>query len=58
MISEEAFLLLMTEEKQKRAEGGVWPKLGKRQTLVNEEVEDRDYEDNRFLRQPDNESRS
>lgn len=51
-------MLLMTEEKQKRAEGGVWPKLGKRQPLVNEEVEDRDYEDNRFLRQPDNESRS
>lgn len=54
LISQKAFLLMLMEEKQKRTGGGeIWPKLGKRQNVVNEAVEDTDYIDSRLLRQPD-----
>lgn len=35
MISEKVFLLMLTEEKRKRAREGMWPKPGKEETVVN-----------------------
>lgn len=44
---------MLNQEKQKRpGGGGIWPKSGKRETVVSEEVEDRDYKDNGLLEQP------
>jgi hypothetical protein len=54
LISEKAFCLLLAEEKLKRAgEGEILANSGKKEIMVNEEVEDLDYKDNKLLGQPD-----